>query len=1053
MSSLTFLEAVAQACLSHYDDMSQYCFLFPNKRSTSFFLKSMAENLGDRVLLAPDVMDVAEFMSTISGRRPATRLDSLFRLYNIYVDLISAKPSATEALAADFDHFAPWGEILVNDFSEIDQFDVSAADLFRNVKDFREIEANYLTEEQKEVIERYFGYYPQVDDVEAFWRHTRQGEESEVKRRFIELWELLPALYTGLKQDLEKDSLSLQGTIFREARERVEKEGFDALPWKHIVVVGFNMLSTTEARIFDLLKGMTDEQGMSVADFFWDATGPILSAESNVSNPATISLQRNMQHFPMPEWGREFVEQSNVSEMPKSMTIAASPSNVAQTKIAALTIREWMDKVDRQVIDAANVAVVVPDESLLMPLLYSLPDELESVNLTMGYSMRYTSIASFIYHLRRLHSRRRKLKGGTFGYYFDDFSVLITHPLVQSVIGSDAANMINSDIAERHLRFVSVEDVRMPEDGKGVKDPEAIKKRNEQLDTLFRPLPEKASFDDVVDYINRVLTLIYDSLGMSNAALAVVNANIEQLQIERYRMALNRLSQCVHQYKVNILPDNVFYMIDRLIAGEKINFEGEPLKGLQIMGLLETRALDFKHLIILSMNDKVMPRASSRRTFIPETLRRGYGLPLSSRAEELYAYYFYRLISRAEDVTLIYDARVGDGMRSGGKSRFLLQLDLLYAQGYAMHRNYVFNTSHRASNSDEVVKNVNVMKRLEQFKKKGSGANLSASALMDYCACPVKFYYKDVVKLSDETPVSSDIDAITQGNIVHRTILNLYIPEGKQNKYLKSSERVVLEKEDFESILNDPNRISDEVRQSVNIEHFHLKGEDVDRPLTGKTQMVADRLALHVRDVVRYDMENSPVELVGCEIKGITRWKVDLPEDETRYVDEVNIRYALDRVDIIDGVLRVVDYKTGSANVNAENGLVDVFNGSNDSKYLLQLLVYAHLLEGLMHEKGESIAGRNIAMKLYDVHKIATDGPNTPTIGKMVINGFREESVVVNTEEESGDPDSVPLYEGFRQQLNQIINEIFNPDIPFTARPDAENACRYCHLSYLCGRE
>ena len=1038
MASLTFLEAVAQACLSHYDDMSQYCFLFPNKRSTSFFLKSMAENLGDRVLLAPDVMDVAEFMSTISGRRPATRLDSLFRLYKIYADLISTDSSAGKSLTADFDHFAPWGEILVHDFSEIDQFDVSAADLFRNVRDFRDIEANYLTDEQKEVIERYFGYYPQVDDVKSFWRHTRQGEESEVKRRFIELWELLPELYTGLKEDLEKDSLALQGTIFREAQERIEAEGMTALPWKHVVVVGFNMLSTTEARIFELLKGMTDEEGMPMADFFWDATGPILSPDSEVSNPATISLQRNIRHFPMPEWGREFIEQSGVSEMPESMTIAASPSNVAQTKIAALTIREWMDKVDHQVIDAANVAVVVPDESLLMPLLYSLPEELESVNLTMGYSMRYTSVASFIYHLRRLHARRRKLKGGRFGYYFDDLSVLITHPLVQSVIGSDAANRINSNIAERHLRFVTNDEIR---------------EYNEQLSTLFGPLPEMASVDEVAGYIDNALTLIYDSLGRSNADLAVVNANIERLQIERYRMALNRLRQCVHQYQVPIHPDNVFYMIDRLLAGEKINFEGEPLKGLQIMGLLETRALDFKHLIILSMNDKVMPRASSRRTFIPETLRRGYGLPLSSRAEELYAYYFYRLISRAEDVTLIYDARVGDGMRSGGKSRFLLQLDLLYARGHSLHKNYVFNTSHRNLNSDDVVKNENVMKRLERFKEKGSGANLSASALMDYCSCPMKFYYKDVVGLSDETPVSSEIDSITQGNIVHRTMLNLYIPEEKRNKYLKSTERVVLKESDFESMLNDPNMISDELRRSVNIEHFRLSGKDINRPLSGKTKMVADRLCRQVQEVVRYDMAHSPVELVGCEIKGITRWKVEVPEGEESYVDEVNLRYALDRVDIVDGVIRVVDYKTGNADVEAGRGLVDVFNGSGKSKYLLQLLIYAHLLEGLMQKNGESVVDRDISMKIYDVHTIAADGPITPTIGNKKITGFREKSVAVNTKDESGDPGSESLYDGFRQRLNMIINEIFNPDIPFKARPDEENACRYCHLSDLCGRE
>ncbi|MBS7348092.1 MAG: PD-(D/E)XK nuclease family protein, partial [Muribaculaceae bacterium] len=353
----------------------------------------------------------------------------------------------------------------------------------------------------------------------------------------------------------------------------------------------------------------------------------------------------------------------------------------------------------------------------------------------------------------------------------------------------------------------------------------------------------------------------------------------------------------------------------------------------------------------------------------------------------------------------------------------------------------------------DVVKNENVMKRLKRFKEKGSGANLSASALMDYCSCPMKFYYKDVVGLSDETPVSSEIDSITQGNIVHRTMLNLYIPEEKRNKYLKSTERVVLEKRDFESMLNDPNMISDELRRSVNIEHFRLSGKDINRPLSGKTKMVADRLCRQVQEVVRYDMAHSPVELVGCEIKGITRWKVEVPEGEESYVDEVNLRYALDRVDIVDGVIRVVDYKTGNADVEAGRGLVDVFNGSGKSKYLLQLLIYAHLLEGLMQEKGESVVDRDISMKIYDVHTIAADGPITPTIGNKKITGFREKSVAVNTKDESGDPGSESLYDGFRQRLNMIINEIFNPDIPFKARPDEENACRYCHLSDLCGRE
>ncbi len=1023
-----FLASVARAYVSRYDDLSEFCFVFPNKRSGTFFLHALADSIGNRTMLAPAVMDIASFMADIAGREPAQRIDMLFRLYKVYCGLLGRVDSLkTEDDLIGFDRFAPWGETLINDFSEVDLYEVESAELFKNVRDYRSISSNFLTDDQLEIIERFFGYRPAANDVERFWKSVGEPQDfTRLKEKFIELWKLLPELYDGLTANLEADGLAMEGTLFRRAARRVEAVGEEAVPYRKVVAVGFNMLSTTEASLFSSLRDLRNADGEPLGEFFWDATGPVLGPETTSRGPAVRAIQRYQRLFPQPEWAAPFMQRARRTEIP-GITVAGAPSNVAQTKIAALTLEAWAKEIGFDNVASPRTAIVVPDENLLLPLLHSLPPDLKSVNLTMGYSMRYTAISSFVHHLRRLQGRRRKT-GDRIGYLRDDIRLVLAHPLVHLLIGSDTANRLNGEIGRSHMRVVPLD---------------MIAERTPKLADIITPISPDATPQQVVEYLESVFKALDDALKAkavaekekkeetqnsegetARAELSTVDTKIERNQIAVYRLATSRLLSSILRHDIGMSWYSVFHLIDRLVAGETISFDGRPLAGLQVMGLLETRALDFDRVIILSLNDKVMPRRSRRRTFVPDTLRRGYGLPTASQGEELYSYYFYRLLSRAGNVTLIYDARASDGMRSGGKSRFLMQLEMLHARGAVKEVNYSFRLDSNETKPSSIPKTDKVLDMLSDFTATEQGRNLSASALMNYVGCPVKFYYKNVVRISDDPTDSDSIDPITQGNIVHDAMLSLYFPENKRRKYLAPGERVTLDADYFNTLLEQPWRIEEAVRRAINENHYKLKPESCDRPLRGTVQMVAQRLVSQIKEVIAHDRSLAPVTLVGGEMADNIRYSVDGST-------EVNMRYAFDRVDIVNGRMRIIDYKTGKARVAAESE-ESVFSSDYSSHYLPQLLIYADLLRRKVGDEG-----KEIELHIYDVNVIGEEGSVRPTIGK----GKAAKEIISHTE----------LKQTFDKEMKRIITEIFDPQTPFNPTDDEAN-CTFCAYRNLCRR-
>ena len=1015
-----FLESVACAYHSNFDDMSEFCFVFPNKRAGTFFLKHLQDTSKERTIMAPRVTSITDFVAELADHDVASRIDLLFRLYNIYVGGVGEIGGVGEVgemgrkrkLFSDFDSFRSWGETLLSDFSEVDLYDVDADSLFKNVKDYREIASSFLTEEQIEVMERYFGYTPGLWEVERFWRNMEPP--SDIKNKFLLLWQQMAPLYHALNESLHSERLCTSGGAYRLALRRLKREGKKILPWKKVVLVGFNALSTTEALIFEELKGLPAEDGVmgEYAEFFWDGTGPVLS---DALNDAASFLKYNRKNFPSPSWADSWMKESNTESMPSILTAIGAPSNAAQGKVAGSKVGELIAEEGVDEIKGAKVAVVLPDENMLMPFLYALPEGLEAVNLTMGYSLRMTSVMSFIYHLRRVRATERQA-GDDIAFYHEDLRLLLSHPYMHAVAGSKTISEINAYLNHHHKITLSLSE---------------LSRFSQSLGDILRILPEDAPVSAIISYLEDVMVIVSAALDSANAG--VLKSRIDRSHIEVYRDALRRLDYACSEHGIEMGMTGVFTMVDKLLGGEQVTFEGEPLEGLQVMGLLETRALDFDRLIILSMNDRVMPRKSSGRTFIPDSLRHGYGLPYSNYREDLFSYYFYRMISRAREVTMIYDARSSSGMRSGGMSRYLMQLRYLYARDLLKFENHKFLLSPTVSETKDVEKNELVMSQLKEFTIRGSHRNFSASALRNYFICPVKFYYENVMGLRADNESSEYIDAVGLGNVVHEVMFHLYFPEGKRKIYLEKPIR--MEAEDINRMIEDEATLYSLVTESINRLHFHLDEEHLDTPLEGAAALVGDKIVSQIKDVLSYDLTLAPFELAGGEISGLVEWPLD---DAGK---SVNMKYAIDRLDIItlpDGTksYRIVDYKTGNAHVKARN-IEAIFNGDEDARNFFQLMLYANLMN---FDRGTDVPVR---LAIYQISELGKNGETLPTIGRPAEPGKRATYDRLTSH--------LDRNEEFLEKTGEILAEIFDPEVPFVAADDDEK-CKYCNLAHLCGR-
>lgn len=948
-------------------NLKDYCFIFPNRRSGVFFEKELI-GLTDEPYILPKITTITDFLSEVTNMVECGRIELLFDLYEEYVKLAGEN-------AEPFDQFVYWGDIILNDFNDVDLYLVDAKALFGNLRDLKEIGTDYLSEEQKDALREYFGdqKIPQGNSFEQFWKHTTpQSMEQDKTREYFYLWEMLGKLYENFNKRLDDKKMAYTGKIYRTAATDLARYGMFA--YKQYVFVGFNVLSSSELKIFKTLS----EKG--VADFYWDLNSPALRDADNKASKF-VSFNRGLFK------SKYDIGEEEIADFPH-IKVKALPTNVGQVKYASQLVNSLIEA--GKVTDKSNLldtAIVLPDESLFIPLAGSLDKErIGDVNLTMGFPLKDSSIASLFSSISRIHKQSRKIKGEFF-YYIEDVKSLIAHPYLK-IISQDEINSLVGEVQRKRLFFVSAKE---------------LQELCPTFKEIFEPIPT-ISVDELIRYVDNLLEFI------ENRLLGQLSpddrGNIEVICVKKYIEQFRQLTDIISHYDFPISEDTFFYLIDRFISSTTVSLQGEPLHGLQIMGVLETRCLDFRNVILLSMNEKVFPRKHFSKSFIPYSIRQGFNMSTIEHQESMYAYYFYRMISRAENVFLLYDARTS-GLGSGDPSRYVQQLSRIYNSGGIQIDFVSFDIKSSQEVEISVPKTERIMEKLRVYQTDGSGKYLSASTINKYIACPLRFYFEKVEELYLQDELSEFMSNSTFGTIIHNILNEIYsqykgvtMPKSHLKKYVD----------------NQGNILSRLVNKAVNKE-FYQKGDDCYDALDGEGEMIEDVIIYYVHEVLKYDMNHGDFVYYQGE------------QEEKLYWSElgINFKQYVDRIDMLgegeDAYLRIIDYKTGGDETSFTSFDAACDNSKDKiKKAIIQIFLYCNFYN-YYHRSDYRIKPMIYTMKDMSQANIK--------IGKLVIDDYHDHN------------------EEFMVCMRRVVSDMFDANVPFTQTKNEKN-CSYCKFKDFC---
>lgn len=982
MSRTKFLEEVARYyAVSHPDRMDNLVFVMPNKRSAMFLKQYVRDNLSG-ITLMPRFTTMGRFISTFADNPEAPRNDLLFILYKSYRKVMAQKGRLERV--RDFDAFIFWGDMILSDFNDIDRSHADASALFKNLRDVREIQSDYLDPEQKDIISRIWGESRLTvasgpdedgnDPVERFWLHlAHDGKDGRpLASKFTYLWEILGDLYVEFSAELKRRGISTQGMQYRSAARRLRLVTPDELPFgATYAFVGFNDLSTSEAMILNRLRDIGS------AEFFWDGD--------------TATIRTLAKSFPMPG---DF-EPAKVESSPE-VEVIAMPSNVGQSKALHAILEDIVARGLTNPENPIDTAIVLPDEGLLMPVLFSIPASIKAVNITMGLPYRTTTFASLLRSIITMQLRARKIRGGIH-FYYEDVTAVLNHPHIQLICGAEG-DKIKNDITENNLYNISAE--------KTVADYPA-------LAAIFAPVKNSHDAEETGRYMLTLLDWLEN--GLADAA-DNYGGLIEVKMLDHFRREVEDILRLVREHDVQMSENTFFSLFERMFDTTQITVSGEPLKGLQVMGVLETRALDFDNVIFLSMNEKIFPRKQYVKTMIPNALRYGYGLPQLDSQEETYAYCFNRLLARARLVKAVYDSRSGN-FGSGELSRYISQLRYLRPDLDVTFTTIDLPAAASAPEPVVVRKTEAVLRELDGFKP-GGKLRLSASALKSYKRCPLQFYLQYVRNMRGNDELSDFVSASQYGSVVHKVIEELYTPYRNQE----------ITRELIDSWLSPSNSLIDDLTVKCVYKECY-KGFNADAPVSempAEGSVIASVAAYTVRTMLEYEREQlcSP---------SFTFIRSEMPVDKPWPVTDeltVNFKMSIDRVDrTSEGVLRFIDFKTGSDMIIAKRGIDELFvRGEHAYDAIFQVLVYCEAYAAITGKRN------NIEPLIYPLKLMTANGGIKP----VEIEGLAVTSYLQVSKE-------------FLPRLQALISEIFNPEVDFTQAED-NKSCKFCPFLSLCGR-
>ncbi len=809
-------------------ELKDYCYVFPTRRAGVYFKKYLTTRFKDRFLWSPQVFSVVEFMEHLSEQVVLDPITLIFELYRIYQQ---KEPEVA------FDKFFHWGQIILRDFDEADKYLVDAKALFSNLKDYKQLEEDFALPDES------FEY------LKLFWNVLDKEENTELEQEFIRIWEILGEVYKEFKETLSKNNAAYEGMIQRQILAQL-KEGTLQIPFKQIVFGGFNALGKAEEGIIQhLVKNFN-------AKVYWDTDVYYLNDKKQEAGKFISKYYEkwkdNVQHIW--ETQTDFITQN------KNIHLVGVPLKVGQAKYTGELIQQAIAK---DTLEIGETAIVLGDESLLFPVLFAIPKNVEAINITMGYPLKDSPLYKLLEVMVQLYKtgivtetsleneEKKHLNGAAktkkVAFYSKFVLQIINNPFIKA-FAKEEVDRYAAYIARNNLLYINAETIRRRLEPSVFQIifqcteifPDLIKRFNDLLVKLFSEIKEANKTEDAD------LNVKPDEVEAEK--VQAIKDSITLEFIYHLLKHLKKLEETLKKYQQNITLDTFWKLFREVIQSVKLPFTGEPLRGIQVMGFLETRTLDFKNLFVLGLNEGILPATKPHQTFIPFNLRKGCGMPTFLDQDAIYAYHFYHLLQRSENVYLFYNTEVGN-LGSGEKSRFLLQLE----HEIKNHENTQINLQSQLVTASlpaikkekeglKIPKSEAVMQKLERYLKRYVTVDdlkpkaYAPSALSTYIHCPVQFYFKYIAELHELEAVDEDINPIIFGNILHKTIELLYIDllYNKLAEYELITDKVILQAVQYSNLaaynikllVEDNKKITTEVKVSAeNQELIAAKGE------------------------------------------------------------------------------------------------------------------------------------------------------------------------------------------------------------------------------------
>ena len=957
----SFLKLVAADLYKHTEgNLAHTAVVFPNKRAGLFFNEYLAQE-SDSPIWSPAYVSISELFRSLSPWEVGDPVKLVCELYKIF----RRETQSTETL----DDFYFWGEMLISDFDDADKNRVDTDKLFSNLQDLRNIMDDYtfIDDEQEEAIRQFFQNF-------SIERRTA------LKERFISLWNVLGNIYKGFRESLASQNIAYEGMMYRHVIEHLD---VDKLPYEKYVFVGFNVLNKVEHTLFTQLK----DAGKAV--FYWDYDEFYMKENRQaVTHEAGEFIRRNLRDFPSPLSGELF---KNLSK-PKEVHYIASSTENAQARYLPQWIRNNLTTPEKE------TAVVLCNEALLQPVLHSLPAEVKHVNITMGFPLSQTPVYSFLIALLELHTHGFNFKSGR--YTFQSVVTLLKHPYTRQLTGQ--AELLEKELT-RNNRFY-------PLPGELGKD--------EFLTRLFTPLSGNLNLCIRLSETLQQVAGIYQANTSGTEDTDAFNQLYRESLFKAYT-TINRFRTLIEEDELTVQSETFRRLLVKVLSTTNIPFHGEPAIGMQVMGVLETRNLDFRHLVLLSVNEGQLPKSGGDSSFIPYNLRKAFGMTTIEHKIAVYAYYFYRLLQRAERITLIYNTS-SDGLNRGEWSRFMLQF--LIEWPHPITRQFLeAGQSPQGTSPITVEKTPDVMRRMQSLfdVRANPKAKFSPSALNYYLDCPLKFYYRYVAGLSAPDEVSAEIDSATFGSIFHYAAEHIYKDLTTHGK--------VINKEALETLLRNEVKLQDYVDTAFKKLFFNVPQNE--KPEYNGVQLINSAvIARYLKQLLQNDLRYAPFTFIASEME------VDEPIDiqTPKGVIKSRIGGIIDRMDSKDGTLRIVDYKTGG-DADTPPHVESLFiPDKKRSNYVFQTFLYA----AIMCRKQPTM---KIAPALLYIHRAATE-TYSPVI-QMGESRKPKEAV----------EDFSKYEKEYRERLQGLLEEIFNPEKSF-AQTEIIEKCTYCDFKALCKR-